>query len=133
MTGNNPNTKDKDQSEDCLSDETSTSMLLQEVEKANTLVGKVIRKDGVDYGKIVKIITIASHYSTKHVAVTDKDIKIDVGSIFRLIAQSTGSEKFYPDGTSYSVKAMRAPKRKGSGQAVTGNTTSNSLKKEEVK
>jgi|TARA_B110001454_G_scaffold194360_1_gene195877 hypothetical protein len=132
MTGNNPNTKTQDQSEDCRSDETSTSMLLQEVEKANTLIGKVIRKDGVDYGKIVKIITIASHYSRKHVAVTDKDIKIDVASIFRLIAQSNGSEKFYPDGTSYSVRAMRSPKRKGSGQAITGNTTTNSLKKEGI-
>lgn len=101
------------------------------VDKARTLIGKTIRKDGVDYGEIVEITTIASNYSLKFVAVTDAGYRIDVGSIFRIMNQASGSEKFYPDGTSYSVRVMRSPKRKGSGRAINGDTTPNNLVKRE--
>ena len=133
MTGNNANNKSQDQRKDCRFDEDYDSGFLQGVEKANELVGNIIRKDGVDYGRIVEITTITTGYSVKHIAVTDKGYRIDAGSILRLIAQSSGSTKYYPDGTSYSVSAMRSPKRKGSGQAMTGNSVSNSLNKKGVK
>ena len=101
------------------------------IDKARTLIGKTIRKDGVDYGEIVEITTVASNYSQKFVAVTDNGYRIDVASIFRIMNQTNGSEKFYPDGTSYSVRVMRSPKRKGSGRAINGDTTPNNLVKRE--
>jgi hypothetical protein len=103
------------------------------IEKARTLIDSAIRKDGVDYGVITEITTIASSYSRKFVAITDKGHRIDVGSIFRILNQTNGSEKFYPDGTSYSVRVMRSAKRKGSGRAVTGDSTPNSLNTKEKK
>jgi len=131
MTGNNGNNNNKDQSEDIrfddISDYCAAFVIPKGLAKARMLIGNIIRKDGVDYGRIVEIISIGSGYDTKYVAVTDKDIKIDVGSILRILAQNNGPEKFYPDGTDYSVRAMRSPKRKGSGRALTGNSTSTSL------
>ena len=106
-------------------------MNLLTVDKARTLIGHTIRKDSVDYGAITEIVTIASNYSTKFVAITDAGYRIDVGSIFRRMNHINGSEKYYPDGTSYSVRVMRSPKRKGSGRAITGDTIPNNLKKEE--
>ena len=101
------------------------------IDKARTLIGNAIHKDGVDYGTITEITTIASNYSLKFVAVTDAGYRIDVGSIFRIMNQASGSEKFYPDGTSYSVRVMRSPKRKGSGRAISGDTTPNNLNTKE--
>ena len=101
------------------------------IDKARTLIGSIIRKDGVDYGTITEITTIASSYTKKFVAITDKGHRIDVGSIFRIMNQVNGSEKHYPDGTSYSVRVMRSPKRKGSGRAVSGDTTPNNLNTKE--
>ena len=46
--------------------------------------------------------------------------KIDVASIFRVLARNNGSEKHYPDGSSYSRRVMRTPKSKGRGRALTG-------------
>ena len=101
------------------------------IDKARTLIGNAIVKDGIEYGVITEIITIASSYSSKFIAVTDKDHRIDVASIFRILANNNGPEKFYPDGTDYSVRAMRSPKRKGSGKALTGTSTPNNLNKRE--
>jgi len=101
------------------------------IDKARTLIGNAIHKDGVDYGTITEITTISSSYSQKFVAITDKGHRIDVGSIFRILNQRNGSEKHYPDGTSYSVRVMRSPKRKGSGRAVSGDTTPNNLNTKE--
>jgi|TARA_B100001964_G_scaffold64078_1_gene73079 hypothetical protein len=103
------------------------------IEKARTLIDSAIHKDGVDYGVVTEITTIASSYSRKFVAITDKGYRIDVGSIFRLLNQINGSEKFYPDGTSYSVRVMRSAKRKGSGRAVTGDSAPNNLNTKEKK
>ena len=91
---------------------------LLKLKKARKLIGKVIQKDGQDFGKIVEIVTIGD----KIVAITDKEIKIDVASIFRVLARNNGSEKHYPDGTSYSRRVMRTPKSKGKGRALTGKT-----------
>jgi|TARA_R110000824_G_scaffold350587_1_gene537502 hypothetical protein len=137
MTGNSGNNKNKDQGEDIRFDDPSdycaAFVIPKRLAKARTLIGNIIRKDGVDYGRIVKIISMGNGYDTKCVAVTDKDIKIDAESIFRLLAHANGCEKFYPDGTDYSVRVMRSPKRKGSGRALTGNSTSTSLNTKEKK
>ena len=101
------------------------------IDQARTLIGKTIRKDGTDYGSVIEITTIATTYSRKFVAVTDNGYRIDVASIFRIMNQMNGSEKYYPDGTSYSVRVMRSPKRKGSGRAINGDTTPNNLIKKE--
>ena len=103
------------------------------IDKARTLIGKTIRKDGVDYGSIVEINGISTGYSKKYIAITDEGHRIDVASIFRLMNQMNGSEKFYPDGTSYSVRVMRSTKRKGSGRAITGDSTPNNLNTKEQK
>ena len=103
------------------------------IDKARTLIGNAIHKDGIDYGTITEITTISTGYSRKFVAITDKGHRIDVGSIFRILNQVNGSEKFYPDGTSYSVRVMRSPKRKGSGRAISGDTTPNNLNTKEKK
>ena len=92
---------------------------LLKLKKARKLIGNVIQKDGQDFGKIVEIVTIGD----KIVAITDKEIKIDVASIFRVLARNNGSEKHYPDGTSYSRRVMRTPKAKGKGHALTGKTS----------
>ena len=92
---------------------------LLKLKKARKLIGNVIQKDGQDFGKIVEIVTIGD----KIVAITDKEIKIDVASIFRVLARNNGSEKHYPDGTSYSRRVMRTPKAKGKGRALTGKTS----------
>ena len=89
---------------------------LLKIKKARKLIGKVIQKDGQDFGKIIEIVTIGD----KIVAITDKEIKIDVASIFRVLARNNGSEKHYPDGSSYSRRVMRTPKSKGRGRALTG-------------
>lgn len=89
---------------------------LLKLKKARKLIGKVIQKDGRDFGKIVEIVTIGD----KIVAITDKELRIDVASIFRVLARNNGSEKHYPDGTSYSRRVMRTPKSKGKGHALTG-------------
>jgi len=102
---------------------------LLKLKKARKLIGKVIQKDGQDFGKIVEIVTIGD----KIVAVTKKyrynpgemeidvtSFKIDVASIFRVLARNNGSEKHYPDGSSYSRRVMRTPKSKGRGRALTG-------------
>ena len=99
------------------------------INKARKLIGKIIQKDGQDYGKIVEIVTIGD----KIVAITKKycynpgemeidvtTLRIDVASIFRVLAKSTASEKHYPDGSSYSRRVMRTPKSKGKGRALTG-------------
>ena len=103
------------------------------IDKARTLIDSAIRKDGVDYGVIVEIVGISTGYSSKFIAITDDGHRIDVASIFRLISQMNGSEKFYPDGTSYSVRVMRSSKRKGSGRAITGDSTPNNLNTKEKK
>ena len=105
---------------------------LLKIKKARKLIGKVIQKDGQDFGKIVEIVTIGD----KIVAVTKKyrynpgemeidvtSFRIDVASIFRVLARNNGSEKHYPDGTSYSRRVMRTPKAKGKGRALTGKTS----------
>ena len=102
---------------------------LLKLKNARKLIGKVIQKDGQDFGKIVEIVTIGD----KIVAVTKKyrynpgemeidvtSFKIDVASIFRVLARNNGSEKHYPDGSSYSRRVMRTPKSKGRGRALTG-------------
>jgi len=89
---------------------------LLKLKKARKLIGKVIQKDGADFGKIVEIVTIGD----KIVAITDKELRIDVASIFRVLAMNNSSEKHYPDGTSYSRRVMRTPKSKGKGHALTG-------------
>ena len=92
---------------------------LLKIKKARKLIGKVIQKDGQDFGKIIEIVTIGD----KIVAITDKELRIDVASIFRVLARNNGSEKHYPDGTSYSRRVMRTPKAKGKGRALTGKTS----------
>ena len=105
---------------------------LLKLKKARKLIGKVIQKDGQDFGKIVEIVTIGD----KIVAVTKKyrynpgemeidvtSFRIDVASIFRVLARNNGSEKHYPDGSSYSRRVMRTPKAKGKGRALTGKTS----------
>ena len=89
---------------------------LLKLKKARKLIGKIIQKDGRDFGKIVEIVTIGD----KIVAITDKELRIDVASIFRVLARNNSSEKHYPDGTSYSRRVMRTPKSKGKGRALTG-------------
>ena len=89
---------------------------LLKLKKARKLIGNVIQKDGQDFGKIVEIVTIGD----KIVAITDKELRIDVASIFRVLARNNGSEKHYPDGSSYSRRVMRTPKSKGRGRALTG-------------
>ena len=99
------------------------------INKARKLIGKIIQKDGQDYGEIVEIVTIGD----KIVAVTKKyrynpgemeidvtSFRIDVASIFRVLARNNGNEKHYPDGSSYSRRVMRTPKSKGKGRALTG-------------
>ena len=92
---------------------------LLKLNKARKLIGKVIQKDGQDFGKIIEIVTIGD----KIVAITDKELRIDVASIFRVLARNNGSEKHYTDGTSYSRRVMRTPKAKGKGRALTGKTS----------
>lgn len=89
---------------------------LLKLKKARKLIGKVIQKDGADFGKIVEIVTIGD----KIVAITDKEIRLDVAGIFRVLARNNSSEKHYPDGSSYSRRVMRTPKSKGRGRALTG-------------
>ena len=103
------------------------------VKKARTLEGKVIRKNGVDFGEIVKIITIGNGYDFKLVAITDKDFKIDVNSIWRAIANVNGPEKFYPEGSQYSERIMRSPRRKGGGKALNGSSEIDDKSQEFVK
>jgi len=92
---------------------------LLKLKKARKLIGKTIQKDGRDFGKIVEIVTIGE----KIVAITDKELRIDVASIFRVLARNNGSEKHYPDGSSYSRRVMSTPRTKGKGHALTGKTS----------
>jgi len=92
---------------------------LLKLKKARKLIGKIIQKDGQDFGKIVEIVTIGD----KIVAITDKELRIDVASIFRILAKNNGSEKHYPDGSGYSRRVMSTPRTKGKGHALTGKTS----------
>jgi len=105
---------------------------LLKLKKARKLIGKVIQKDGQDFGKIVEIVTIGDKivavtkkycYNPGEMEIEETTFRIDVASIFRVLARATASEKHYPDGTSYSRRVMRTPKAKGKGHALTGKTS----------
>lgn len=88
--------------------------------RARKLIGKIIRKNGTDYGRIVAIHTLDKDGDKRLIVITDKDIKIDALSIFRVLDSDKTSGFMYPDGTAYSKRIMRAPKSRGGGHAVTG-------------
>ena len=99
------------------------------INKARKLIGKIIQKDGQDFGKIVEIITIGDKivaitkkycYNPGEMEIDETTFRIDVASIFRVLARINGSEKHYPDGSGYSRRVMRTPKSKGRGRALTG-------------
>ena len=127
----NNNTNKSDSVSEFISTRNDSHLL--KIKKARKLIGKVIHKDGQDFGKIVEIVTIGE----KIVAVTKKyqqnphqpyqqiyheSLMIDVASIFRVLARNNGSEKHYPDGSSYSRRVMSTPKSKGRGRALTGKS-----------
>ena len=105
---------------------------LLKINKARKLIGNVIQKDGQDFGKIVEIVTIGDKivavtkkycYNHGEMEIEETTFRIDVASIFRVLARATASEKHYPDGTSYSRRVMRTPKSKGKGHALTGKSS----------
>jgi hypothetical protein len=84
--------------------------------RARKLIGKVIRKNGTDYGRIVAIQTLDKCGDKRLIVITDKDIKIDALSIFRVLDCDKTKDIVYPDGTAYSKRAMRAPRNRGGGR-----------------
>ena len=83
--------------------------------KAEDLIGTSITKDGEDYGKIIKIVSITKGSSNYSVAVTDKDIKLKVDGIFRLLERRNASDKNYPQGSEFSHRVLNAPRSRGKG------------------
>ena len=94
---------------------------LSEVEKARKLIGNVLVKDGRNFGQIVSVLTISKGGDYRVVVVTDKDLKIDAQSIFKILDES--SEKHFPEGSKFSRNSFQKAKSTGKGgSALNGNS-----------
>ena len=92
------------------------------IAKARSLIGKIIRKDGREYGCIIEIKSYGKGSDTKCIAITDIGLKIDADSILRMIANAKRGEVFYPEGSLYSRSSFRIPRSSRGGSAITGSS-----------